>query len=149
MSEYKDLQAQIADLQKQAEAARKSELANVISGIKAQIKEHGLTASDLGLKGGAKSAKASNPVDPIYRDPKSGKTWTGRGKRPTWIADVFNTPKVNAFLISAQDEKAAEKSAAKKVVEKKPAAKKAVAKKVATKKPAAKKPSATSDAPAA
>jgi len=27
---------------------------------------------------------------PKYGDPKTGKTWTGRGKPPAWIAGVKN-----------------------------------------------------------
>ena len=33
----------------------------------------------------ATSAKGST-VAPKYKDPESGKTWTGRGKAPLWIA---------------------------------------------------------------
>ena len=33
----------------------------------------------------------------MYRDPKSGKTWTGRGKPPNWIAKAKDR---SAFLIS-------------------------------------------------
>jgi len=34
-----------------------------------------------------------------YRDPKSGKTWTGRGKPPAWIAGAKNR---DAYLIEGQ-----------------------------------------------
>ena len=29
---------------------------------------------------------AGNKVAPKYRDPSTGKTWTGRGKAPLWLA---------------------------------------------------------------
>lgn len=35
-----------------------------------------------------KAAKASTVGVPKYRDAKTGKTWTGRGKPPAWIAGV-------------------------------------------------------------
>ena len=97
MKTYSEIKAEIAKLEKQAEAVRKSEVAGVVAKIKAAIKAYGITAADLGLgraaaktvteKKGSKKTNASIGV-PKYRDPKSGKTWTGRGKPPTWIAGV-------------------------------------------------------------
>ena len=49
MSSYTQLQAQIEKLQKEAEAARKREIAETIANIKQAIKVFGLTAEDLGL----------------------------------------------------------------------------------------------------
>jgi hypothetical protein len=43
----------------------------------------------------ASKTNASTGV-PKYRDPKTGKTWTGRGKPPTWIAGAKNR---DAYLI--------------------------------------------------
>lgn len=34
---------------------------------------------------------------PKYRDPATGKTWSGRGKRPNW----FDADRADAFLIKA------------------------------------------------
>jgi DNA-binding protein H-NS len=34
---------------------------------------------------------------PKYRDPETGKTWSGRGKRPNW----FDADRADAFLIKA------------------------------------------------
>ncbi|NRF71385.1 H-NS histone family protein [Aquincola sp. S2] len=50
-------------------------------------------------EGGARAkAKATPKVGvPKYADPASGKTWTGRGKPPAWIAGVQNR---DAFLIA-------------------------------------------------
>jgi len=47
---------------------------------------------------------------PKYRDPASGKTWTGRGKPPNWIVGISDR---SAFLIDAGSAPAA-KSAPKK-----------------------------------
>lgn len=99
MKSYATIKAEIAKLEKQAEAARKAEIAGVISRIKEAIAAYGLTAQDLGFgsaagraarsNGGRGSAAARTTVGvPKYRDPQSGKTWTGRGKPPTWIAGV-------------------------------------------------------------
>ncbi len=110
MKTYSDIKAEIAKLEKQAEALRKSEFAGVVAKIKAAIAAYSLTAADLGLGGG--SAKATRPSKEKsikktatttgvakYRDPKTGKTWTGRGKPPTWIAGVKSR---DSYLIDGQ-----------------------------------------------
>ena len=109
MKTYSEIKAEIAKLEKQAEAVRQSEVAGVVAKIKAAIAAYGITAADLGLGRGAakavspakktsKKAKASIGI-PKYRDPKTGKTWTGRGKPPTWIAGVKSR---DAYLIGSQ-----------------------------------------------
>jgi len=44
-----------------------------------------------------KPASRNPPVvsEPKYRDPGTGKTWSGKGKRPFW----FNADRANDFLI--------------------------------------------------
>ncbi|MCM3351971.1 H-NS histone family protein, partial [Bacillus velezensis] len=32
-----------------------------------------------------RSANGSQPATPKYQDPKTGKTWSGRGREPSWI----------------------------------------------------------------
>jgi DNA-binding protein H-NS len=104
MKTYTEIQAEIARLEKQASAARKGEAAGVIERIKEAIAEYGLTAEDLGFSRGKaatkatakRAAKASESEKPTtigvakYRDPATGKTWTGRGKPPDWIKVVKN-----------------------------------------------------------
>ena len=84
MTTIAQLLAQKAALEAQIEAARKAENADAIAKVKALIAEHGLTQQD--IFGGAKRGrKASGSVAPKYKDPISGKTWSGRGKAPKWI----------------------------------------------------------------
>ena len=98
-----------------------------------------------------KTAKAGNyvrgPQSAKYRDPKSGATWSGRGRAPAWLAGAKDRSK---FLIAGAEEgaaaskpapakKAAKKSATAKVARKKAVAKKAIAKKAVAKKAVAKK----------
>ncbi len=60
--------------------------------------EHGLTVTDLSeAREAGKSAGKGQKVAPKYRDPESGKTWTGRGVAPKWIAGKDR----EAFLITA------------------------------------------------
>ena len=85
MSSYSELQAQIAELTRQAEAARASELASAKAKIAEIMKEYGLTAADLGAGSKAKGSKVTNTVAAKYKDPASGATWTGRGRAPLWL----------------------------------------------------------------
>lgn len=87
MSQYAELKAQIAKLQAQADEARRNEVAAVIAEIKQKIAEFGLSAGDLGYAEGVKRGRPPKkaPLPPKYQDPKSGATWSGRGKRPKWI----------------------------------------------------------------
>ena len=85
MSTYSEIQAQIAELTRQAEAARSSELASAKSQIFAIMKEYGLTAADLGGSQKAKNSKVREPIAIKYKDPQSGATWTGRGRAPLWL----------------------------------------------------------------
>jgi DNA-binding protein H-NS len=86
MKTYKELQAEIKDLQMRAEKARRAEVANVIAEIKEKMREYGITEADLSGKGSAKPAKKTGMVKPKYRNADTGETWTGRGKPPKWIA---------------------------------------------------------------
>jgi DNA-binding protein H-NS len=98
MSQYAELKAQIAKLQAQADEARRTELNNVIEEIRSKIAEYGLTAQDLGFAAAARRGRPPKkaPLPPKYQDPKSGRTWSGRGKPPNWIAGKNR----DRFLIS-------------------------------------------------
>ncbi len=111
MSTYRNVKAQIAKLEKMAADLLKKEVAVVIVKVRALIDEYGLTAPDLGLTGKAakavkatrkkKSASAKPAGFPLYADPVSGKTWTGKGKPPNWIVEGLKQGKAKTdFLIS-------------------------------------------------
>ncbi len=174
MSKLTELKKQIAALEAKAERIAKEEMASAIAKVKDIMAEFNLTIEHLtqavGGRRAAKKAKAKTASVAKYADPKTGKTWSGFGRAPGWIAGAKNR---DAFLVgkSAAPEAAAKApAAAKKVSAKaakavkvakkapKPAAKKAVtpAKKVskvktasavAKKKPAAKKAAAKKSAP--
>ncbi|MFM0470478.1 H-NS family nucleoid-associated regulatory protein [Paraburkholderia strydomiana] len=89
-----------------------------------------------------KSAKAGNyvrgPQPALYRDPKSGATWSGRGRAPAWIANAKDRSKYLIEGAAAASKKPVQKAAAKKAPPaKKAAVKKAVSPKAPTKKAAA------------
>lgn len=86
MKSYKELQAEIKELQAQAEKARQAELANAIADVKAKIQEYGLTEADIFSSDKRAKKAAGSTVKPKYRNPETGETWTGRGKPPKWIS---------------------------------------------------------------
>lgn len=103
MKTYMAVKSEIAKLEKQAEALRKSELKDVVTRIRAAIAEYGLTAADLGLGGkvgarkagprktaGKRRAKQGSVGVAKYRDPATQQTWTGRGRPPAWIVSAKN-----------------------------------------------------------
>lgn len=85
MATYKELKAQAEVLMKQAEAARRAEIAAVVAEIQAKMKEYEITLTD--LKGGAKKSKSRGAVAAKYRNPATGESWSGRGRVPKWLAD--------------------------------------------------------------
>ncbi len=132
MKTYQSVRAQIAKLEREAETLRRQELKSVIAQVREVIAQYGLTAADLGLgagRGRAAAGKAHRAGAGVakYRDPKTGQTWTGRGRPPAWIAGAKDR---DAFLIDAP---AAPKARAAKPAPKR-AAKKSAARKAAAKK---------------
>ena len=83
MATYIEMKQQAERLMREAENVRKDELAEVISQIKSEIAEYGLTAKDLGFSMPATIKGRKVPAK--YKDPVSGKTWSGRGRTPLWI----------------------------------------------------------------
>lgn len=86
MATYHELKAQAEALAQQAEEARLAELESIIATMREQIAEYGITSDQLFGRRRASGTKASGPLPPKYRDPKTGATWSGRGKAPGWIA---------------------------------------------------------------
>ncbi|OGA97403.1 MAG: hypothetical protein A3E79_11610 [Burkholderiales bacterium RIFCSPHIGHO2_12_FULL_61_11] len=97
MSKFNELQQQINEaeakvsaLRKKLEEERRGERIQAIAAARELIKAHGLSAAELGFSGKAPGKRASSDkrtvVPPKYQDPVSGKTWTGRGKSPNWLA---------------------------------------------------------------
>src|SRR5471030_271313 len=140
MSKLTAIKKQIAALQAQAERIAKEEMSSAIAKVKNIMAEFNLTIEHLTQtvvgKRAAKKTKAKTASVAKYADPKTGKTWSGFGRAPGWIAgaknrDVFLVGK-NAAAESAGKAPAAAKKAAAQAAKAGKAAKK-------TAKPAAKK----------
>jgi DNA-binding protein H-NS len=71
------------ELDRKIAEARKQAKADAIARVRAIVAEFDLTARDVFPAATRKGA--ANPGEPKYRDPVSGKVWTGRGKPPNWI----------------------------------------------------------------
>ena len=124
MRSYKQIRADIAKLEREAEAARRKESSAVAARVRKLVEAHGLTAEDIGL-GAARPASRAATVGAAwpfptqskpraakkaagrtrsgagvakYREPQSGKTWTGFGRAPAWLAGVKDR---EAFRIGA------------------------------------------------
>jgi DNA-binding protein H-NS len=87
MATYQELLKQRDHLAQQIEDARRRETSDALGRVRAIIAEYQLTAQEvfpIGRKGRG-GRNAGTKVAPKYRDPATGKTWTGRGKAPRWI----------------------------------------------------------------
>jgi DNA-binding protein H-NS len=87
MASYQELVAQIEGLKRQAEDARKQEMAGAIAEIKNIMAKFGIDPSDLFPARGAKIKRAPSGIVK-YRDPVSGQGWSGRGRRPGWVGEL-------------------------------------------------------------
>jgi len=82
--------------------------ADKLQGARAEIeriaREAGLSIADLMTQAGVKTAKPASTRPPVaakYRNSAdASQTWTGRGKRPRWLADaVAAGASLESFLI--------------------------------------------------
>lgn len=90
---YKELLARREQLDQEIESVRANEVASVITQIQDLMAAYGLTTDDIAGKkrrgrpaGSTQSkSKATANVPAKYMDPKTGKTWSGRGRAPAWL----------------------------------------------------------------
>jgi DNA-binding protein H-NS len=97
MPNLEKLQAQIAKLQARADDLIAKQASTVIADIRDLMAKHGITAADIAAYKGngrgrsASKALAASPSSTVkYRNPKTGETWSGRGRAPSWIAMAKN-----------------------------------------------------------
>lgn len=84
MSKYRELQEQISKLQNEATTILKAERDQAIVGIVEQMTLFGISVDDLKAKG-KQTKKSKSAIQAKFKDSASGKTWSGRGRQPTWI----------------------------------------------------------------
>lgn len=106
MTTYADVKKQIAQLEKKAADLRKVEVAKAVADIREQMAQYELTVEDIAPikssamgKAATRSPKVKVSKPAKYMDPKTGKTWTGHGKAPAWIAVATKKGRRDDFLI--------------------------------------------------
>lgn len=90
---YKDLLARREQLDLEIESVRANEVASVITQIQDLMAAYGLTTDDIAGKkrrgrpagSGQSKPKAAASLPAKYMDPKTGNTWSGRGRAPAWL----------------------------------------------------------------
>jgi DNA-binding protein H-NS len=86
------IEKRIAALQKAAEELKKNDKTPALMEIVALMKKHDVSIGEVRKMlqsgpAGQRTGRSDNRkvVEPKYRDPVSGKAWTGRGKTPRWL----------------------------------------------------------------
>nr|WP_315594953.1 H-NS family nucleoid-associated regulatory protein [uncultured Cupriavidus sp.] len=85
------LLAQLASVNAQLERLRATEVPKVVQEIQKLMQEYDLSIEDIAGKLSVEPAARAVPTKtkaappPRYRDPKTGQTWSGRGRAPAWI----------------------------------------------------------------
>ena len=88
MATYRQLTAQLERLQQKIDKEREKAIADAIADIRAKIDEYDITPEELGFRStrtAAAGAKPKRTLPPKYRNPKTGETWSGRGRAPAWL----------------------------------------------------------------
>ncbi|KAG8154764.1 H-NS histone family protein [Burkholderia catarinensis] len=89
MATYRQLTAQLERLQQKIDKEREKAIADAIADIRAKIDEYDITPEELGFRpAGSAVAAAVKPKRTLpakYLNPKTGETWSGRGRAPTWL----------------------------------------------------------------
>ncbi|WP_230943187.1 H-NS family nucleoid-associated regulatory protein [Burkholderia vietnamiensis] len=81
---YQQLTAELKTLNKRIERAWQAERRNVLQQIRELMTTWDIQSNE--LRRYRRGTYKTKPVVPKYRDPVSGKTWSGRGRIPAWIA---------------------------------------------------------------
>jgi DNA-binding protein H-NS len=89
-----ELETLVKDAQAEITSRREAERERVLGQMRELAATLGLTLEDVGRlergKGGAAKTSTTGGVPPKYRHPSDPNlTWSGRGKRPTWIAEAL------------------------------------------------------------
>lgn len=89
------MEVQLAAMREKVAELDAQRRVKAIALVQAIMQEHGLTAADVGVevpskgrsarKQGKRTAKKTSTVAAKYQDPKTGATWSGRGREPGWI----------------------------------------------------------------
>ncbi|WP_157268052.1 H-NS histone family protein [Azohydromonas aeria] len=98
MANIQDLLKQREELERQIKQLQESSRSEAINTIKELMAQNNLSIEDLqsNTRSGGKKGESggkTGTVAPKYRDPASGKTWTGRGLKPKWVTEALESGK--------------------------------------------------------
>jgi DNA-binding protein H-NS len=96
MANIQDLLKQREDLERQIKQLQDNSRSEAINTIKELMAQNNLSIEDLSSTRGGKKGETggkTGTVAPKYRDPASGKTWTGRGLKPKWVTEALESGK--------------------------------------------------------
>lgn len=80
-----DLRRELALLEAEERAQERQHRAEVLRAMKDLLHQHGFKPAELSAVRSGKATGGRAQVAPLYRDPASGATWSGRGTEPAWI----------------------------------------------------------------
>ncbi len=84
-----DLRHELSLLEAEQRAQERQHRADVLRAMRELLLQHGFKPAELigarPAKSTGKSGGGRTQVAPLYRDPTSGATWSGRGTEPAWI----------------------------------------------------------------
>ena len=102
MATLQELLAQKAAIEKQIIETQRQERADAIARVRALMAEYGLSAADIVGKAAAPPPRKpeGRKVEPKYRNPETGETWSGRGLQPKWLrAALADGKKITDFAL--------------------------------------------------
>ena len=83
------------EIQQKINAQISAERNERIASIVADMAKYHITAAEL-----EKASRIKTPAPPRYRNPQTGATWSGHGKRPKWVLEAQAAGKsLEDFLI--------------------------------------------------
>lgn len=97
------IETKIRRLQEQADTIKAKKASATLDRIVELMNDSGVTIADIeahlgskkrGAKPGKKTTAAVGTVAAKYMDPKTGATWSGRGRAPAWIANAKNRDRI-------------------------------------------------------
>ncbi|WP_396333142.1 H-NS family nucleoid-associated regulatory protein [Burkholderia anthina] len=101
MSSYRELLNQLHNLTAEVEAARLAEFQRVVEEVRATVTAYKITAQDIFPPSAEDSSDSGSAISrgrsvTKYRNPHTGATWSGRGRKPHWLRNVTD---LGAFLV--------------------------------------------------
>jgi len=94
-----ELQEQAEALQEEIRQRQKAEVANARVQIREIAARHGLEVT-IRMKGREEPAEGREPARAKYRNPDTGDSWSGRGRKPKWLVEALdNGGKLEDFSI--------------------------------------------------